>query len=147
MTLRSEIGRRGPAVAVMAAGALVTIVGTWLPWVRSGSALRNSYDVFALIDRLGFSSGELVGRGLRLWPLVPLLVIGAAVLAWWGWAGAGAAVGVVGAVYAGGVALAVITADAPAVEIRPGATVTVAGSVVLLLGSIGVVVLAARRAS
>lgn len=145
MTLRSELGRRGPAVVAMAVGAVVVIVGTLLPWVRTGDAHRHSYDVFALIDRLGISPNELVGRGLRLWPLVPLLVVAAAVLAWWGWTIAGAVIGVVGAVYAGGVALAVIGADAVTVDIRVGATVTVVGSAVLLLGSVGAVVLGARH--
>jgi hypothetical protein len=129
----------------MAVGALVVVVGTLLPWVRTGEASRNSYDVFALLDRLGISPGELVGRGLRFWPLVPLLVIAAAVLAWWGWVAVGAATGILGGIYAGGVAIAVMNTDAVTVAIRPGATITLVGGLVLLVGSFAALVLGARR--
>ena len=144
MTLRSELGRRGPAVALMAAGSLVIVVGSLLPWVRTGDADRHSYDVFALLDRLGYSESELVGRSVQCWPLVPLLVIVAAVLAWWGWVAIGAATGVVGAIYAGGVAIAVRRADTVHLEIRHGATITLIGAAALLAGSVGALALAAR---
>lgn len=148
MTLRADLGRRGPAVVVMAAGAVVTIVGTLLPWVRTGGVQRNSYDVFVLVERLGISESDLVGYGLRRWPLVPLLVVAAVVLAWWGWPHAGAVIGIVGGVYAGGVGATVATADAvQVVDIKAGATVTAVGAAVLLLGSITALVVGWRAPS
>lgn len=142
MTVRASIGRRGPAVVVMAAGALVTVAGSLLPWVRTGSARRNSYDVFALVDRLGFSPDGAAAQGLRWWPLVPLLTAVAVVVAWWGWPRTGGAVGVVGGLYAGGVGLAVSTADAvQVVDTQFGAAVTAVGGLVLLLGSLAAIVI------
>lgn len=145
MTVRSSIGRRGPAVAVMAAGALVTVAGSLMPWVRTGSARRNSYDVFALVDRLGFSPEGLAAQGLRWWPLVPLLTAVAVVAAWWGWPRAGGSVGVVAGLYAGGVGLAVTTADAVrVVDTEAGTVVTAVGGLLLLLGSIVAIVIGWR---
>ena len=73
--------QRAGAVTVTA-GAAVLLVGTFLTWLRSGATERSSYDVFDLVDRLGFSEGGLVGWALRLWPLVPLLLV-LTVIAWW----------------------------------------------------------------
>ena len=73
--------QRAGAVTVTA-GAAVLLVGTFLTWLRSGATERSSYDVFDLVDRLGFSEGGLMGWALRLWPLVPLLLV-LTVIAWW----------------------------------------------------------------
>ena len=40
-----------------------------------GHRRRNSYEIFSLVDRLGFSQSSVVGWGLRLWPVVPLLLV------------------------------------------------------------------------
>src|SRR4051812_31922194 len=68
--------------AVATAGALLALVGTFLPWLRSGTRRRNSYEIFALVDRLGISESSLVGWGVRLWPVVPFLLVLAVVLLW-----------------------------------------------------------------
>ena len=52
--------QRAGAVTVTA-GAAVLLVGTFLTWLRSGATERSSYDVFDLVDRLGFSEGGLMG--------------------------------------------------------------------------------------
>ena len=135
----------------MSAGAVVTLLGTFLAWVRSGSADRSSYDVFDLVDRLGFSEGGVVGWSLRLWPLVPLLLVLAVVAWWWpsesrGWNVARIAVTVVAAVYAGGVAIAV--ANAPDIGLfrrGPGPIVTVVGAVAMLAGVAVASITATRR--
>ncbi|MFV0306351.1 MAG: hypothetical protein ACK5OX_01235 [Desertimonas sp.] len=118
----------------MAVAAVTVIAGSLLPWVRSGSRDRHSYDLFALVDRLGFSPDGLVGSAIRLWPLVPLLTIGAMVLAWWGWRRVGGVVGIGTGLYAGGVGWAIATAPA-VIEIRPGAAVTAAGGAVMVAAS------------
>ncbi|HEX3087076.1 MAG TPA: hypothetical protein VHQ23_00365, partial [Ilumatobacteraceae bacterium] len=74
---RNVIGR------VMATvGAAVALLGTFLPWLRSGARRRNSYDIFSLVERLGISESSIVGWGLRVWPLAPLLLVTAATLQW-----------------------------------------------------------------
>ena len=84
-TASGTVARHGVTVVVMAVGGVVTVVGSLLPWVRTGRRQRNSYDVFALAQRLGFSPDGPAANGLRWWPLVPLLVAAAVVAAWWGW--------------------------------------------------------------
>jgi hypothetical protein len=132
-------------------GAAVVLVGTFLTWLRSGATDRSSYDVFDLVDRLGFSEGGLVGWALRLWPLLPLLLV-LAVIAWWwpssgfGWTATRAALTLVAALYAGGVALAV--AHAPEVAlfgVGPGPIVTIVGAVAMVGGLVTAAVLARRR--
>ena len=58
------------------------LVGTFLPWLRSGSRDRSSYTIFDLVDRLGFATGGVVAWSLRLWPLVPLLLVATVTTAW-----------------------------------------------------------------
>jgi len=134
------------ALGTMTAGAVVAVTGSLLPWVRTGEARRNSYDVFALADRLGFATDGAVAQALRWWPLVPLIATIAVVAAWWGRPRTGGAVGLVAGAYAAGVGFAVGTADAAGVlDIEPGAGVTAAGGLVLALASAAAVLVSWRR--
>lgn len=63
----------------MGGGAAVALLGTFLPWLSSGTALRSSFELFELIERLGFSPDGFVGWALRLWPIAPLLLVTSAV--------------------------------------------------------------------
>lgn len=63
-------------------GAGTALVGTFLPWLRSGSRDRSSYTIFDLVERLGFAPGGIVAWSLRLWPLVPLVLVAMTVLGW-----------------------------------------------------------------
>jgi len=131
------VARHGVTVVVMAAGGIVTVAGSLMPWLRAGRRLRHSYDLFALAPRLGFTPDGLAARGLRWWPLVPLLTAAAVVMAWWGGRRAGGVLGVVAALYAGGIALAVATADTRGVvDLQTGPVVTAVGAAVLLGGSV-----------
>ena len=124
----------------MTAGAVVALVGTFLTWVRSGAAERSSYDVFDLVDRLGFSPNGVVGIALRAWPLVPLLLALSAAVHWWSVEhplsqAARIVLTVIAAIYPGAIAVAV--ANAPEIslfEVGPGPTVTVIGAATMLLG-------------
>lgn len=140
------VGRHGATVVAMAVGTAVTIVGSWLPWVHSGARARNSYDIFALVERLGFSPDGVVGELARWWPLVPLVTLGAMVLAWWGWRRPGAALGVLGGLYAAGIGGAVARSRA-SVEIGVGPTVTAIGGVVLLAASVATFLVSPRGGS
>jgi hypothetical protein len=129
--------RRAGAI-VLTIGAAITLVGTFLSWVTSGSTERSSYEVFGLVDRLGFSPNSAIGWALRLWPLVPLSLV-ITVIAHWvhhpsmRWprtALTGATL-----VYPGVTALAVANAPQIALfDVGPGPWVTLAGAVVMLVG-------------
>ncbi len=137
---------RTTAIGVMTAGAAVTIAGTLLPWVRTGGRARHSYDLFALVDRLGFSPDGSAALALRWWPLVPLLAVGAVVLAAWGHAIAGGVLAVLAAVYVGAVAITVGTRGAQAVDVLVGVPVTIAGTILLVGGAVAVVATSIDRA-
>ena len=130
----------------------MVLVGTFLTWLRSGATERSSYDVFDLVDRLGFSEGGLVGWALRLWPLLPLLLVLAVVAWWWpsagsGWTATRVAITLVATFYAGAVAVAVVNAPEVALfSVGPGPTVTIVGAVVMLAGLVVGSVSATRRA-
>jgi hypothetical protein len=122
----------------MTAGAAAVIVGSLMAWVRTGDARRNSYDLFAVIGRLGFAPDGPASAALRWWPLVPLMAVAAVVVAWWGWPRAGGALGIVAGLYAGGVAIAVSAAPVTegVVDLELGGPVTAVGGVALLVGSV-----------
>ncbi|MET0144609.1 MAG: hypothetical protein ABW328_07495 [Ilumatobacteraceae bacterium] len=149
MVVRSALDRRAPAVAVMGAGVGLAVLGSFLPWVRTGGRRRNSYDLFAIVGRLGFAPDGLGAAALRWWPLVPLLAVVALVLAWWGWPRVGGGVGIVAALYAGGIGLAVSLApDASRlVRVQVGAPVTGLGGAALLVGSVAAIVIGGQHGS
>jgi hypothetical protein len=132
--------RRHVGVTAVTAGAVVALVGTFLTWVRSGAAERSSYDVFDLVDRLGFSPNGVVGIALRAWPLVPLLLALSVAVHWWSVEhplsqAARIVLTAIAAIYPGAIAVAV--ANAPEIslfEVGPGPIVTVIGAAVMLLG-------------
>ena len=116
-------------------GAVVVVAGTFLPWLRSGTRERSSYEIFSLVERLGYSRSDLVGWGLRLWPIVPLLLAGSVVLLWYPRRWTTGPVTAVAGVYAGGVAAAVSTASPVSIiSVEYGATVALVGSVLVALG-------------
>ena len=116
-------------------GAVVVVAGTFLPWLRSGTRERSSYEIFSLVERLGYSRSDLVGWGLRLWPIVPLLLAGSVVLLWYPRRWTTGPVTAVAGVYAGGVAAAVSSASPVSIiSVEYGATVALVGSVLLALG-------------
>jgi hypothetical protein len=125
---RDEIGRW---LATVAAG--VAVVGTFLPWVRSGTRRRNSYDVFAIVERLGYSASSAVGWCLKLWPLFPLLAVVAVTALWLRWIRTAAVIASLTAVAGGVVAIAVVRAGRSGlVSAAYGPWVTIVGAADLL---------------
>lgn len=123
---------------MLSCGAALTLVGTFLTWVASGETDRSSYEVFGMVERLGFSPDGAVGWALRLWPLVPLALV-ITVIAQWArhpslrWPRHTVTTAAV--VYPGVTAVAV--ANAPQIgvfRVGPGPWVTLAGSLVMLAG-------------
>ena len=118
-------------------GAVVALVGTFQPWVRSGRRLRSSYEIFSLVDRLGISRSSVVGWGLRLWPIVPFLLALAVTMLWFPrrWV-SGVLVGAA-IVYAGVVSIAVRSARSTSlITIERGPLITLIGTVALAAGAL-----------
>lgn len=65
---------RAIGILVVAAG-LATVVGTVLPWIRTGGASRNSFDLLAILDRLDIEPDGAARAVIRAWPFVPLLIV------------------------------------------------------------------------
>ncbi len=122
---------------MVTAGAVVAVVGTFVPWLRSGTRRRSSYEIFSLVDRLGFSQSSLVGWGVRLWPIVPLLLAGAATLQCFPRRWVTGGVTIVAVIYAGGVAAALRFAPSSSlITVEFGPVVTLAGVLVLAAGAL-----------
>jgi hypothetical protein len=126
----------------MAVGAALAIVGALLPWIRTGGRSRNSFDLFRIVHDLGFAPDGAAAALIRGWPVVPLIAVVGVVAAWWGWTRTGGVIGVVAALYAGTVGVAILTAPTRGRVLARaiGPTVTTVGGVVLLAGSIAVLV-------
>ena len=127
----------------MAVGAAVVVIGTLLPWVRTGGRRRNSYDVLELVERLGFAPDGAAATALRWWPVVTVLVVFAVVATWWGWPRLGGATGLVAAGYAGTMAAVVAFRGSALVRVEVGTAVTIVGAVVLAAGSVAALATAA----
>jgi hypothetical protein len=137
------------AVAV-SAGTASALVGTFLPWLRSGARNRSSYSIFDLVERLGFAPDGFVAWSLRLWPLVPLVLVACTVAAWavvtrhLDWRVAAVALGV-SVVWVGSTAVALLFApEAGLFRIGHGPAVTAAG---IALTAAGAVWLRPRRSA
>jgi hypothetical protein len=118
-------------------GAVVAVIGTFQPWVRSGTRHRTSYEIFSLIDRLGISRSSLVGWGLRLWPIVPFLLALAVTLLWFPRRWLGAGIVVLAVAYAGIVSVAVRRAPSTSlITIERGPLITLIGTVALAAGAL-----------
>src|SRR5664279_204861 len=77
---------RVAAVVFAAAGLVLALIGSFLPWVVSGQVRRSSYAVAGMVDRLGIAGDGVVARLVAGWPLIGLLCaapVVAAVLRRW----------------------------------------------------------------
>jgi hypothetical protein len=125
----------GQVVATL--GGLVALVGTFLPWLRSGTRDRSSYEIFSLVDRLGISQSSVVGWGVRLWPVVPFLLVLAVTLQWFSRKWIGGTAVLVAVVYAGIVSNEVRSASSNSfITIETGPLVTLVGVVILAAGAL-----------
>ncbi|MEZ5216572.1 MAG: hypothetical protein R2705_21465 [Ilumatobacteraceae bacterium] len=124
--------RRSSHLAISGAAAVV-LVGSFLPWVRVGARDRSSYALTELLDRLEFAPDGVASWSLTLWPLLPLLLVAAVVGVWTGWRRVGGSLGVLAALYAAGLATAVLLAPTTS---RPGAPLALFGAALLLPSSV-----------
>lgn len=132
--MRRLVRHRPTALAAYTVAGATVVLATFLPWLRSGTTSRSSYELLGLLSRLGIAPDGPVSVMVRWWPLVPLVVTLAVVLAWWRRWVASLVAAVVAVLYAGGVggALVVRSRDT-GIAVGPGASVCAIGSVAFLL--------------
>jgi hypothetical protein len=135
--MRTVVARMGAVWA--AVGSLVLVAGTFLPWLRSGAVLRDSYEsVGALRTLLSGTPALLVNAWLLVIPLCLLCVALYAVRL----RRVSAGIGVLVSLVVGTVATVVaVQGNNPAAlvgAVVTGPAVTVVGATVALLGAIAI---------
>ena len=121
--------------ALVCGGLLLVVIGTFLPWLRSGRATRNSYATDGAIRRLLEVNGA-ADAALRAWPFVSLLCAVAAALVLLGLHRIGTALAVVAALAAGPIAGWALASSGHGL-VRPATTgpaVTLSGAIIIVLG-------------
>jgi hypothetical protein len=132
--LRTRLGARLVLTGVGIIGLVCIVTGTFLPWLGSGSAERNSYAAGGAVRRL-LTLNRPLHDLLGVWPLLGLvaaLALAAVVL---GHPIVGLSLGVIVAVVAGSCAVAVLSVHANRylhVE-REGPLTTLAGAMLVAL--------------
>ena len=121
----------------------MVVLGTFLPWVKTGSRSRTSYGMMGLIDRLEFAPGGPAARAVQSWPLVPTLCVLTMIAAWWPRPRLAGVGGLLIALYVGGVALALRKAP---VTVLIGPRLVVPASLLLVATSAVCLIRPTRRA-
>ena len=137
--------RVGLAGAVLTAAGLVTVaVGTFLPWVRSGSVLRDSYESISLIRTIRVLDGNPLALIVDTWtlliPISTLCLIAYAV----GFRRSAATIAGVVAIISGTISgAATVLSGGEEIQLgisNIGPTTTLVGAVLTLTGALGVFV-------
>jgi hypothetical protein len=110
-------------------GLVAIVVGTFLPWLHSGAATRNSYQTGGAVRRLLATTG-LIDDLLRWWPLVALACAAAIACYLLGWHTAGTVLAGLAAIAAAAAAIAALATTATSY-----AEVSLIGPVVTLIGA------------
>lgn len=140
MTYGAEV-RETIGNGCVTASAGVALIGVFAPWLKSGESRRSSFELFELVDRLGFEPDGVFAWMLRLWPIVPLAVIACVVAAWMAKARIAGSIGLVGGIYVAVVAISIMQAPtAGLIQTAWGVPVSLVGGV--LLATTGVWLLA-----
>lgn len=117
------------APLVGALGLIVVLIGTFLPWLHSGTATRNSYQTGGAVRRLIGTTG-FVDDLLRLWPLVAVACAAAAALYLVGLQALGTLLAGLSAMAAGAASIGALATTATSY-----AQVSLVGPVVTLIGA------------
>lgn len=135
--MRTVVARAG---AIMAAiGLAVLVVGTFLPWLRSGIVLRDSYQsVGALRDLVGGTPGALLNAWLLVIPVTGLSIALYALRLRKVSAGLGCVVSLVVGTAAALVVVQGTNQGALVAATATGPTVTLCGATIALIGAIAV---------
>lgn len=132
------MSRRLPlALVALTTAGVALVVGTFLPWLRTGSTSRSSYDLLGLVGRLDIAPDGPATMLIRGWPFVPLLVTTAVVLAWWRRRRAALVVAVPAALYAGGIAAVLaVGASGTAIDVGVGPWTSATAGVLFLAAAV-----------
>jgi hypothetical protein len=124
----------GPALG--SAGLVVLVVGTFLPWLDSGRAQRNSYQTGGALKRLLGLRG-LPAAAVSVWPLVALVCAAVVALFALGWRRSAALLALLTALTTGAIAIAALVVDGNRVirPVRLGPTVTLVGATAVLIAA------------
>jgi len=112
------------------AGGAVALLGSFLPWLRTGERERTSYELSGIARRLGVATGPLERAVVVGWPIVPFLLLCAVVLLVMRCSIGARVFGLAVAAYV--LAVPAIVLGSP-VETRFGAIVTVVGASLLVV--------------
>lgn len=153
MLSRSAAGPHPPAaVTALAATGLVTVgLGTFLPWVRSGTVLRDSYESIAVIRAFRVLDDSPLTLVLDAWtlliPVILLTVVAYAV----GLRRSAATISAIVAIISGTVAgSATVVGGGEEVRLgisSTGPVTTLVGAVLTLAGAVGIFAGRRRRAT
>lgn len=137
------------AVALTAAGLVAVGIGTFLPWVVSGTVLRDSYQSIAIIRTIKVLDGSPLALVLDAWTLlIPAITLGIVVYAL-GFRRSAATISSIVAIISGTVAgSATVLGGGEEVRLgisSTGPVTTLIGSVLTLVGAVGI--FAGRRGS
>jgi hypothetical protein len=110
-------------------GLIAIVVGTFLPWLRSGTQDRNSYQAGGAVRRLLGTTG-VIDHMLGLWPLIGVACAAAIALFLFGLRTFGSIVAGLSALAAGAASVGALATTATNV-----AEVTLIGPLVTLLGA------------
>ena len=127
-------------VALGGCGLLLLVAGTFLPWLRSGSVLRNSYQTVRIARRLSALGDGVQGVLTAAWPAVGVVAaLGAALYVLGARRIAAVAIALL-AVFAGTVAMlamVLLPASESTVRVIPaGPVVTLGGAILALVGAL-----------
>ena len=131
-----------PTIAAVACVGMATLLtGTFLPWLQSGRATRNSYETSGTVRRLIVHDGVLSNL-FRFWPALGIVCALAVALYVFGLHRVGLAVAAIAALAGGAASIAALNAPANAYAsvIDSGPVTTLVGAVVVLTGTAGHVV-------
>jgi hypothetical protein len=119
-----------------AAGIVLLVVGTFLPWLRSGQVQRNSYKTGGDLQRILGTHG-LVHAALTVWPFLALATAAVVAVFVVGLRRTAAGVGLLLAIAVGGVAVAALRQHrfGPVAIVYQGPLVTLIGATLLTLAA------------
>ncbi|MFC4858999.1 hypothetical protein [Actinophytocola glycyrrhizae] len=142
MLSRTGAARHPPAAALTAAGLTTVGIGTFLPWVVSGTVLRDSYQSIAVIRTVGVLDGNPLALLLDAWTLlIPVITLCIVVYAV-GFRRSAATISTVVAIISGTVAgFATVLGGGEDISLgisSTGPVTTLIGSVLALVGVVGI---------
>jgi hypothetical protein len=139
-------GRHQTGAVLGGAGIVVLVVGTFLPWLRSGQSWRNSYETGGALRRLLGWHGAL-DTAVSAWPFAGLLCAAVIAVFALGLPRCAATLALLTALATGAVAVTAVRVDGNSF-VRPlmlGPAVTIVGATIVVVAATLVLTSARRR--